>query len=108
MERPELESSAVYSVLKKVATPLTELNEISTRSIRSEAIYIYYNSQKARGLHVFRFINPHPIQASSGGLTILNTYLGVWPSQRSGVDFTKSLRLIVSVIVSVISKLFIG
>ena len=72
MERPELESNAVYSVLKKVATPLTELNEISTR-IRSEAIYIYYNSQKASGLHLFRFINPHPIQASSGGLTILNT-----------------------------------
>jgi hypothetical protein len=73
MERPELESNAVYSVLKKVATPLTERNEISTRSIRSEAIYIYYNSQKVRGLHLFRFINPHPIQASYGGLTILNT-----------------------------------
>jgi hypothetical protein len=63
MERAELESNAVYFVLKKVATPPTERNEISTRSISNEAIYIYYNSQKARGLLLFRFINSHPIQA---------------------------------------------
>ena len=56
MQRQELESKTVYSVLKVSTNAPTELTEISTTSTSRGAIYIYYDCRITWDLVLFRFI----------------------------------------------------